>query len=132
MTITEFLLARIAEDRAKVEHAPDATEDTASARGPGWYHGLECTLCGHVGFDGTESNVEDAWHEHMEAVHQRSRVLAECEAKRRIVDLAEQLDEPTTLRDRLAFPTARVVLDHTLQALASVYTDHPDFDPAWR
>lgn len=52
-----------------------------------------------------------------------ARVLAECEAKRRIVARCEAVG--------VGFPSyalAEAVLCH----LAEPYTDHPDYDEAWR
>jgi hypothetical protein len=57
-----------------------------------------------------------------------ARVLAECDAKRRIVEdlqdeLANQHDpEPTTLQ----------LADRTLRALALPYADHPDYREEWK
>ncbi|MCB9376995.1 MAG: hypothetical protein H6515_14165 [Microthrixaceae bacterium] len=103
MTLTDFLLARIAEDEAAVQGA-------RIADGP-------------------------------------ARVLAECEAKRRIVALVEPewtedgrvaYWEPALMRYRHArdFP----VLDHSyirawedvLRVLALPHADHPDYDDGWR
>ena len=102
MTITEFLLARIAEDEGaadRVEFRPYVGE------------GLPTLLT--------------------------ARVLAECEAKRRIVHSIDVLTggekgyaermKHTDAEDA-RYVIARDVLHH----LASVYADHPDFDPAWR
>lgn len=59
-----------------------------------------------------------------------ARVLADLTAKRALLDEIEMLtiipgwgDDP----DRLNRPAGRM-----LRALASVYAEHPDFDPAWR
>lgn len=66
------------------------------------------------------------------------RVLADCEAKRRIVELADdatgldmQVDSEFRVgsRDEVSEP---YVGDLILRALASVHSDHPDFQPAWR
>jgi hypothetical protein len=88
-------------------------EDAAAATGTGpspWAHDL-------------------AWH---------ARVLAECEAKRRIVadwqTLADRVDDqgrPLHLFD----PVTSMLLKATepwLRHLATVYADHPDYRPAWR
>jgi hypothetical protein len=49
------------------------------------------------------------------------RVLAECEAKRAIVDvMAAHRDRYEAFGD-----------PYVLKILASVYRTHPDFDPAW-
>lgn len=57
-----------------------------------------------------------------------ARVLAECEAKRRIVEEHGVID-PCDAHDPM---TGRAEPCPTLLDLASVYADHPDFDPAWR
>ncbi len=108
MTITEFLLARIAED-----------EDD---------------------------------------IHQHQRVLAECKAKRRIIELHKSWPvlvetEPTFETDdsldshvmrvsrQMAWLTEREYVARfgteppttpMLLALVQPYADHPDFDPEWR
>lgn len=87
MTLTEFLLARIAEDEAAAEGDPHASY--CEERG--------CT-CGA----GTTT----------------TRVLAECEAKRRIIlALCDDYEEPSP---------------SVLRTLAGIYADHPDYDEAWR
>ncbi len=53
-----------------------------------------------------------------------TRMLAECDAKRRIIGCArEALSEHQ-------IGTAKWIL--TLRSLAAPYSDHPDFDPSWR
>jgi hypothetical protein len=116
MTLTDFLLARIAED-----------ED--DARSPHWRD------CG----------IEDG-----DPI--RTRWLAECEAKRRIV---EAYLEERTRRDIYQSDEARSVeddgsdlmgqaqarrssaartrgLEIAVESLALPYADHPDYDEAWR
>ena len=84
MTITEFLLARIAEDEA-VARAWRTRIDQGEI--PILFHGVV---------------IPD-------------RVLAECAAKRRIVEGWRDEYHDTWV----------------LMHLASVYADHPDYDPAW-
>lgn len=55
--------------------------------------------------------------------HDPARVLAEVEAKRRIVDLCDT-ETPETGGLPLAI--------RTLRLLALPYADHPDYDEAWR
>lgn len=97
MTLTEFLLARIAEDEAIAAKANKGgdVEDTPI---------FECGSQGrHVG---------------MAPV----RVLAECEAKRRIVERCSAVDS--------AMPSTH--LAHGILAeLALPYADHPDYDESW-
>ena len=125
MTITEFLLARIAEDEA-------AARDVVPSE---W------------GFDVTADRRFEAYNDHVEVGV--ARVLAECEAKRQIVELnrpqyavlyreserllASAFDQEK-MRAEVAsgpiWPTPKS--EATLLALAAVYADHPDFREEWR
>lgn len=113
MTLTEFLLARIADDEALAHFIID---------GDHW-HGI-----------GVNSATEVATH----ITRQRpTRVLAECEAKRRIVERASRdiaaadakaPDQITRPFDAGAAHEAyNVLLD-----LARIWADHPDFREEWR
>jgi len=140
MTIVEFLGARISEDEAAAQAAvgndgpPTWLQDNADgvyAARPDvdWdelcqshTYGVpnECefnpTACGVSVVD--DSVLEHARAEHI-ARHDPARVLAECEAKRRIVEYCSY-----ELGDEYErFPV--------LDLLAQPYADHPDFDPAW-
>lgn len=101
MTLTDFLLARIAEDEAAAKV-----------------------------YDGE-------WTD---------RVLAQCAALRRIVELHqkdpdggefwgpdESIDDDGSACTRCGYPAeyAAPWPCDTLRALATIYADHPDFDPAW-
>lgn len=93
-TLTEFLLARIAEDEA-------AAHD-------------------RLGKGALSTSVILQWQQH--------RVLAECEAKRRIVELHAYDWNPRGL-------CMACDIDGpcpTLHALALPYDAHPDYDEAWR
>ena len=101
MTLTEFLLARIAEDEA------EANATIAKGRGASY------------------------------PLHVRARrVLAECEAKRQIVDeyrtvtLGEEPDLDK-MPDEI-FTGLLYGLTDAMQWLAVPYADHPDYDEAWR
>jgi hypothetical protein len=117
MTLTDFLLARIAEDEAA---APD---------GSLWLGGEMPWLLG----EGDPPNFPIT-------VDPR-RVLAECEAKRRIVDLhqdygctAAGTEGHETCGDREWCYTCGEGSSHpcdTLTALALPYADHPDFRDFW-
>lgn len=113
-TLTDFLLARIAEDE----------EIARSAALPPWKH-EGYAVANHTLIVETD-DVEDA--EHI-ARWDPTRVLAECEAKRRIVEL-HRSDIGADPCDAHDASLASVDCD-TLLALAQVYADHPDFDPAW-
>ncbi len=125
MTITAFLLARIAEDEAVAREAnpPHAGR----------------TFYSHFG------HGADDWGVYYFNVP-IERVLAECAAKRRIVEVHAPTDGTVygvsglVATDRFyctrcctgegggleAWPCGTVV------ALASAYASHPDFDPAWQ
>lgn len=104
MTLTEFLLARIAEDEA---------EGLRVVSGEDW------------GFDVTADRRFEAYGDRVETGV--GRVLAECEAKRRIV---EAFSNDGVWRGHRAAERSQEVT--VLTALASVYSDHPDYDEAWR
>jgi hypothetical protein len=101
MTLVEFLLARIAEDEEGARRA-SAVEggDFAIAALP-----LPLMEGIRPGFP--------------------TRVLAECEAKRRIVDLYREVET-----DRGNDAMSR--LDRVLRALALPYVAHPDYRVEWR
>lgn len=141
MTLTEFLVARIAVD-----------EEAALAAGSGrwkhdgsWYlEGVEHEVVGpdEVAF------THPAYINHITR-HDPARVLAECEAKRRIMELHPiyrgpriqdvGLDtdfgcETCHTLDRVHGGSLIEALGYcdTLLALASVYSDHQDFREEWR
>jgi len=104
VTLTEFLLARIAEDQAVatlIQSAP-----------PKW----TMTVYPH---DGEKIPVAAGPFD-------PARVLAECAVKRSVLELliADSGDSRNAVRRGWA-----VEIFHQY---AAVYADHPDFDPAWR
>lgn len=110
MTITDFLLARIIEDE---EGAREANYDDDDKPMP--YH-----------------VVDDDWRFEIVGTN-TARVLAECEAKRRIVDLrnaAAMEAERAPAGARGLFLAQVSAYDAAIRALASVYADHPDHDTA--
>jgi hypothetical protein len=120
-TRTEFLLARIAEDeRAARGTAEPFYEREAYSRR----------------FDSFESDHSDGDREFVDRFNP-TRVLAECEAKRRIVDLTiaaeqsmERLGDMPTIR---ALEEGRASLGREMcRALAAVYSDHPDYRQEWK
>lgn len=107
--LTDFLLARIAEDEHDARHCKEWTD---------------CFMCPtHERFD-------------------TARVLAECEAKRRIVERAVAAQRAAD-----AWTTERLHVDkrspeaewaregayrEVLRDLASAYADHADYDEEWK
>lgn len=116
--ITEFLLARIAEDEA-------AARDAILER-----HRVLGTVRGSVP-EMTLRSWPDAGAPAV--LVGPERVLAECEAKRRIVELHSGNAEwcGWTQGGDGVHGEWEDACD-TLLALARPYAQHPDFDPAWR
>lgn len=110
MTIVEFLLARIAEDVKECD----------------WIHREDC-----------KSLLEDDFGFSCDCGYPE-RAKAECEAKRQIIELADEAtgldmsvdgDRRIGRRDEVTEPYLGDVM---LRALALPYADRTDFDPAWR
>jgi hypothetical protein len=97
MKITEFLLARIAED-----------EEQAYAL--------------------VEPQMEGYSHKPADSYEGRwsRRFLAECEAKRRIVNLSDEVENHYASNY-----DAQELAGTVLVELSRPYADHPDFDPVW-
>jgi hypothetical protein len=100
MEIAEFLLARIAEDEAVARAARGAVD--ALPVGEGYSEVKLPEVFDHV------------------ARWDPARVLAECEAKRRIVGIHQEPAE------------WQLVSDMTLRVLALPYADRNDYRPEWR
>lgn len=118
MTLTDFLLARIAEDEAAARQ-----EDA----------------------DYADTSLLPTYDSEHQARWTTGRVLAECEAKRRII-AEHELTTDTYPVDTSPSRGVSCTLCYgtgpgesaedlgpcdTLRALAQVYADHPDFDPSW-
>lgn len=109
VTITEFLLARLAEDEG---YAPK-------------YHEAMCKWSTHRNSCATEGDCDCG------LAARRKFHLAEVEAKRRIVGrcaFTEKHPDWSTIGD---VAELWELADQTLADLASVYSDHHDYDPAW-
>ncbi len=103
-TLTKFLLARIAEDGAVAREAGDSGPVTHGRRS-------ELTQVWDRDYGPVEGSIE------IDSL----RVLAECEAKRQIVEHCDY--------DHLALSPGD---PYVLQLLALPYADHPDFREEWR
>ena len=106
-TLTEFLLARIAEDEGWAQKIADHLEPGAELQFP--------------------LTVRDGNHVSITYVtpYRPARVLAECDAKRRIVALHQEA-ERESLTDAVAYLRAALVAE------AAVYANHQDYDERWR
>jgi hypothetical protein len=111
VTLTEFLLARIAEDEAVAEAVPEPliARDTFDVR--------------FSTFESDHSRADEEFVRRFDP----ARVLAECVAKRRIV-LLHGIPGDGTFDDPCDyFPGC-----DTLRILAAVYANHPDYREEWR
>jgi hypothetical protein len=127
-TLPEFLLARIAEDHARAEM------DGANA-----YAGFMYGLAGWK----PEAPAWAYTAVQLREVDHAARVLAECESKRRIVELHRNRSypQPVNPSDGPAYTEEELCCDvcgwaeyacDTLRLLAHPYAEHPDFRPEWR
>jgi hypothetical protein len=143
MTITEFLEARLSEDEAVaraaaesdpsiqghyMEEGPAGTAWTAedgmvlSESGAMWDCEGSATLC-------TTTEVAEHF-----ARHDPARVLAECAAKRAII---QSHASSAAARPNAAFGQRFVLagmetgLEIAMKALAAIYASHPDYEPGW-
>ena len=114
MKLTEFLLARITEERERANAAKRAMQGE-------W-------------FTGAADDVERFVH-----ALTPDRVLAECKAKRQIVaewsaadSVADAEHDAGFTWESAEFSARAEGLKGALRALAAIYADHPDFDPEWR
>jgi hypothetical protein len=102
MNLSDFLLARIAEDEAW------------TAGDGGWYLDV-CQEC--------------AFGQQPQSPYSRARVLAECDAKRRIV---AQLWNYAAYPDPESSDPSGTQAVWIIKTLAFPYAGHADYDPAWR
>jgi len=152
MTLTEFLLARIAEDEAVARAAviPESARPNAYKPHPElsrWryvpdgeveydyddpypYPTVAYVTCDH---EGLLPSVNEEVGPHI-ARHDPARVLAECAARRAIVALHARYSERYEGCSSCG-SVAEYGVDYpcdTLRALALPYADHPDYDEARR
>lgn len=129
LTLTDFLLARIAEDESS---ARAATQGPWTSQGGGyvmpptpWTRGSweRSAVVRPGGYSLSQSNADAA---HI-VRHDPARVMAECEAKREIVEIHSGRDGVCTYRDEYD-PNGC----GTLRALALPYAEHPDYCEEWR
>lgn len=114
MTLTEFLLARIAEDEAVARSVDEHL--IRSLR----------SIVRHAPLPGGEVLHIVRWDP--------ARVLAECEAKRRIIQAFVPNFETETDRqyqDRIYAHAGGGKYHPPLLALALPYADHPEYRPEW-
>lgn len=146
MNLVEFLLQRIQEDEEAARRAPGPRWVRKYRQKPEPPFTIErYAIASPVEFAGQELGAqvlaftEDDTAESKALVYHAvrwdpARVLAECEAKRRIVELADETERSAVSLDELHGEddwTLVGVLRETLRLLALPYADHPHFNPAW-
>lgn len=131
--LAEFLLARCAEEEAIAREAAEDEGGRWLVDGP---FSLVASFGEHGDRMGAWSGLTQLRRSTIAPHIARwdpSRVLAECEARRRIVESCD-----TILRDEdgyfatLDVPEGAAIATNHLRILAAVYSDHPAYDPSWR
>ena len=139
MTITEFLLARIAEDEAVARY--EVVHMKADDPNRPTYHDGSM-----IGQYGQVKMSKDEYADFLRATFPTTietpdpRLWAECAAKRAIVEKYAWADGYPCATEALADrchddgETHNAAMDawETLRILAAVYAGHPDYDEAWR
>lgn len=127
MTLADFLLARISEDEDDATLARDdlPTDEWTLSDYGSVYAGEEFDKDGlsYGKNDIVQQALADTGR-HI-ARHDPARVLAECGAKRRIVENAEGRESG----GHVSWPGVWLLV---LRLLALPYADHPDYDESWR
>jgi len=129
-TLTDFLLARIAEDEADAQTGRnDAWHIQDPSRGWGDERDQELVGGGKLlaRFD-QEHGLVAAHHV---ARWNPARVLAECDAKRRILAGYEHVESFGRSSDSFTIAEIEYV-ERILPALALSYADHPDYRQVWK
>lgn len=111
MELVDFLRARYDEDAAR-------QQDTS-----GQWHGRNCESLPDVLYPDRETGACDCGVP--------ARVLAEVDAKRRIVDLAAGMLNAAKGDSEVDHYGGLSAAEDTLLLLARPFRAHPDFDPAW-
>ena len=107
LTLTDFLLARIAEDEDAANGVNRGLFNSRVARFPGDLYPL--------------------------VIRQHpARVLADCEAKRRIVEDFEVLNEDYRVTRDPSTEARRLQARIAMTRVAEVYANHPDYREEWR
>ena len=125
-TLTEFLLARIAEDEATAQvHVVPNRVATAIAPGVQISH--------NFGYAVDVATMSANAGRGISVQRDTSHLLAEVEAKRSIAELHQQdHDEPWCLEGCGMRAGAPEFPCDTLRTLASIWADHEDFRDEWR
>ncbi len=126
MTLTEFLTVRLDEDEAAANaYVPVAGLTHRHSEGNGW---LEHNHL--AGGDPHQHDPDTGFQIPAPTVGDPARVLREVEAGRKILAEHEAVTRLADLTEQeLGF--LGLYREWVLKNLAAVYSDHPDYDPAW-
>jgi hypothetical protein len=126
MTLVEFLLQRIAEDE---RYATEANQHKGGGV-QGWFY-FDGDLGDGYLWTSYQPEFKDPPDTGMPA-----RVLAECEAKRRIIDLWDFANREASMGAewpvKQLFDGRLSIIEAALRALALPYADHEAYDDEWR
>ena len=127
MTLTEFLLARIAEDEAVAHAAQHQDQPTWRAD----FHSMDAmgpkfSVLGSSGQFRSSDVVDHVVR------FQPSRVLAECEAKRALINEYGKVQAAIAQGDGTEWTMGgQAARGQALMILALPYSAHPDYRPGW-
>jgi len=133
-SLIKFLRARLDEDQAVAIVASPGPWSVDNTTYPEAIYDADQATVISGGRWGGEASIfsldEDAFHI---ARHDPSRVLAEVQAKRAILDELERLGHlPLSLPEDLQYVGAHQALLGAARWLALPYQDHPDYREEWR
>ena len=124
MTIIEFLLARIAEEEASAREAMGS----GSGQWASWNRSWDTSPTRDLAADGARiAALPVSIDEHV-CRHDPTRILAECEAKRRIIDECTGGLKYDVSCGEGHWGNFENILD----ILGLPYADHPDYRKEWR
>lgn len=122
LTVAAFLLARIAEDEAVARASVATFPDADFLRG----------VLEEYSQPGSQSHADSPHIAHHIARHDPAHILAECKAKRAMVEMAMAVGRNARLAPMdIGFVNTAMTIDRVIRALAAVYESHPDYRPEW-
>lgn len=119
--LSEFLLARIAEDEAVARSAYGHRVNTRTREPDQWRQGVGALALEVFGPSESVAETKGVAAAAHITRHDPARVLADCEAKRRLVEGLVRFMEGDYAPWNEGF----------LKIMATVYLDHPDYVRAW-